>query len=461
MRRLLSLLLLMGAPAALSADAIDDYLAAEMTRRKIPGLGLAIARDGAIETRSYGIAHVETGSPVTTDSIFAIASLDKQLTAAGVLEAAEQGKLGLDDPIGKWVDVDLPGVTLRHLLSHTSGLPDEVAGTIEGRAFTDYSSEQLLATVSGLVPVAPPGARFLYSDAGLFLAQLATEKATGEPWWEFMRRELFLPAAASSLRSMPPGALIPNRVSAYTLAGAGALVRDRRLDIDYGPLYSDVGATAGDFARWLAALDRAAPLAPASVAQLSTPVRLTDGSAASELFQWSRYGLGVGLDDFLGEPIVLHSGHSGVGFVRFPVRKLAIVVFTNLEHPVGSDPIGLALGVAGLLEPALALASLPGRAFEGNAGSRLHATFLGLLEGRVDEEAWSPRMRVTAWEGAGGLAGRAPRLGALTRFELVEARVVDGEPTLLARAVHESGTLYLRFSFDADERISRLVWWHL
>lgn len=455
------LTLLLAVPSLAGADAIDEYLESEMARRKIPGLGLAIARDGEIETRSFGLAHIETGSPVTADSIFAIASLDKQLTAAGVLEAAEQGKLGLDDPIGKWVDVELPGVTLRHLLSHTSGLPDEVAGTIEGRAFTDYTSEQLLATVSGLVPVAPPGARFFYSDAGLFLAQLATEKAVGEPWWELMRRELFVPAGATSLRSMPPGALIPNRVSAYTLDGAGALVRDRRLDIDYGPLYSDLGATAGDFARWLAALGRGAPLTAASVEAMATPVRLSDGTAASELFQWSRYGLGVGLDDFLGEPIVLHSGHSGVGFVRFPDRRLSIVVFTNLEHPAGSDPIGLALGVAGLLDPTLALASRAGQPLEGSTGSRLRATYLGLLAGRIDEAAWSPPVRVTAWEGAGGLAGRAPRLGALARLELVEAREVELEPTLLVRAVHESGTLYLRFSFDADERISRLVWWHL
>jgi CubicO group peptidase (beta-lactamase class C family) len=455
----LALALLPGGARPARADAIDDYLRAEMAARTVPGLALAVARDGAVvRVGGYGLAHVELGAPVTDGAIFAIASLDKQLTAAGVLAAAERGRLGLDDPLAKWVDVPFAGVTLRQLLAHTSGLPDQVAGGFEGRAFTDYTTDQLLATVAGLAPVAPPGHRFLYSDAGLFLAQLATEKAVGEPWWDFMRRELFAPAGMTSVRSMAPGDLIPGRVSAYTLDGAGALVRDRRLDTDYGPLYSDVGMTVADFARWLAALDLGRPLAAASVAAMTTPVVLADGSPGGELFQWSRYGLGVGLDDFRGEPVVLHSGHSGVGFVRFPARRLAVVVFTNLEHPAGSDPVGLALGVAGLLEPALAL---PAPAPPPPATARLEAEYRRLLAGAPALDGYAPRLREVAWAGAGGLAGRAPRLGALERFEFLEAREVDGEPSLLYRATHARGRILLRFSLDGSGAISRLVWWHL
>lgn len=456
-------LLSFAAAGAAGADAIDDYLAAEMAARRIPGLALAVARDGAVvDVRSYGLAHVETGSPVDERSIFAIASLDKQLTAAGVLEAAEQGKLALDDPLAKWVETPFEGVTLRQLLSHTSGIPDVVAGEIEGRSFTDYSTDQLLATVRGLPPIAPPGERFLYSDAGLFLAQLATERATGEPWWAFMTRELFTPAGMTSVVSMAPGALIPGRVSAYTLDDGGALVRDRRLDVDYGSLYSDLGMTAADFARWLAALDAGRPLTAASVAAMSAPARLASGAPAGELFQWSRYGLGVGLDQFAGEPVVLHSGHSGVGFARFPSRRLSIVVFTNLEHPAGSDPVGLALGVAGRLEPTLALPARPrGAPAPPERAAALRSLYEGLLRGSIDLDRVAPSLRTTAWEGAGGLAGRAPRLGALVSFERIEAREVDGEPSWLARAVHAHGTIWLRASFDAGGRLTRLVWWHL
>lgn len=445
------------------ADAVDDYLDAERGARRIPGLALAVARDGELLfVRAYGLANVENRAPVVAGSIFAIASLDKQLTAAGLLRAAELGKLALEDPVDRWVEIALPGATLAQLLSHTSGLPDQVAGTIEGRAFTDYTTEQLLATVAGLVPHAPPGHRFAYSDAGLFLAQLATERAAGEPWWQFMRRELFAPAGMTTPLSLAPGALVPDRVGAYTLDGEGALVRDRRLDVDYGPLYTDLGMTVADFARFLAALDRGRPLGAASVERMTEPVVLAGGEPAGELFQWSRYGLGVGLDDFLGEPVVLHSGHSGVGFVRFPRRRLAVAVFTNLEHPAGSDPVGLALGVAGLLEPALSLAALaPGAPFDPALAARLRADYEALLAGEPALDRYTPSMRPLAWEGAGGLAGRARGFGSLERFELAREATLEGHRTLLVRAIHERATLYLRFSLDGEGRIARLVWWHV
>ncbi len=457
----LTLAVALAGAAPARPDAIDDYLTAEMSARAIPGLALAVVRDGELaRVSSYGLAHVELGAPVGDGAIFAIASLDKQLTAAGVLAAAQRGLLGLDDPVTRWVAVPFAGVTLRQLLSHTSGLPDEVAGSFEGRAFTDYTTEQLLATVAGLTPIAPPGHRFLYSDAGLLLAQLATEKAAGEPWWDFMRRELFAPAGMTSVRSLAPGALVPGRVSAYTLDAAGELVRDRRLDVDYGPLYGDLGMTVADFGRWLAALDRGRPLAAASVAAMTAPVRLADGGFGGELFQWSRYGLGVGLDDFFGEPLVLHSGHSGVGFVRFPGRRLAVAVFTNLEHPAGSDPVGLALGVAGRLEPALALATRrPVPAPAEVAG--LEAEYRRLLAGAPALDRYAAPLREAAWAGAGGLAGRAPRLGEVARLDFLGERPLEGERALLLRAHHARGDVYLRFSLDAAGRISRLVWWHV
>lgn len=463
-------LTVVGAPRA---DPIDDYLRQEMRARQIPGLGIAIARDGEIvRLSSYGLANIETATPVAEGSIFAIASLDKQITAAGVLKAAERGLLTLDDPLSKWVEVDFPGVTLRHLLAHTSGLPDSVAETVSGRSFSDYSTEQLLAHVAGLTPVAPPGHHFLYSDAGLFLAQLATQKAAGTDWWSFMRRELFGPLGMTSAVSMRPAAILAQRVAAYTLEGPAAssrLIRDRRLDFDYDALYSDLGMTVSDFARFLAAQDRLEPgrgLSSSSLVQLTSEVRLGGGiragEATGELFQWSRYGLGVGLDEILGEPVTLHSGHSGVGFVRFPKRRLAVVVFTNLEHPVGSDPVGLAIGIAGLLEPSLSLRALPVAAEGSPSASELQADFDALIGSRPFQmERFAPGFQAAAWEGGTGLAGRIARLGKRTGFEVIGREILDGRRAALCRVSYAQGQIVLRLSYDADGRISRAVWWHL
>lgn len=463
-RRWILGVLLLVVPGRLVADAIDDYLGREMALRKIPGLALAVARDGAVvRVSSYGLANVETGTPVGPESVFAIASLDKQITATALVKAAELGKLELDDPVSQWVDIHLPGATFRQLVSHLSGLPDDTVPSFQGRFLTDYSTGDLLRQAQGLVPIAPPGRRFLYSDTGLLLAQMATESAVGEPWWEFVRRTVFGPAGMTSPVSMVPALVLPHRVSAYTLEGDGTLVRDRRLDTDFGPLYSDLGMTVADFARFVATQDGERVLSRDGVTKLTTPSRLADGSLAGEIFQWSRYGLGVGLDDLLGEPVTLHSGHSGVGFVRFPLRRLTVVVFTDLEHAAGSDPVGLAIGVAGLLDPAHSLTALPPLAgVDGALLARLRSDYEAFLTGRPDLERYAPAISLPVWEGAPGLAGRAPRLGALQQFEILLDAPLDGERTLLCRARHAGGTIYWRASLDsAGARITRLVWWHV
>jgi hypothetical protein len=197
---------------------------------------------------------------------------------------------------------------------------------------------------------------------------------------------------------------------------------------------------------------------------MTTPAVLASGAPASEVFMWSRYGLGVGLDDVLGVPVVLHSGHSGVGFVRFPDRALAVVVFSNLEHPAGSDPVGMALGIAGLIDPAVSLAALeagPGKGVSQEMRALLRSEYDHLLGGAPDLARYAPWFRTTAWEGAGSLQGRRARLGALIGFEVLREGRLDAERTFLCRARHEHAAVYLRFSLNAEGEISRLVWWHL
>ena len=151
-----TVLLVSSLAAPVRADPIDDYLRSEMSRRRIPGLGLAVARDGKIVRQSfYGLANVETQTPVSERSVFAIASLDKQITASGVLRAAELGLLRLDDPISKLrrrrsPRRDAPTSAVPH-----AGLPDSVAESPGGRGYTDYSTAQLLAHVSHLDRSAP------------------------------------------------------------------------------------------------------------------------------------------------------------------------------------------------------------------------------------------------------------------------------------------------------------------
>lgn len=135
-RALVAGLLLLVASAAPAlparADAIDDYLRTEMQKRSIPGLALAVVRDGSVvKMQGYGFANLEHDVPVTPDTIFELASVTKQFTATAIMRLVEEGKVGLDDPIARRLSgapETWKAITVRHLLTHTSGLPALEAG---------------------------------------------------------------------------------------------------------------------------------------------------------------------------------------------------------------------------------------------------------------------------------------------------------------------------------------------
>ena len=459
-------LLSVGAAAA-GADPIDDYVLREQAARKIPGLALAVVRHGqVVRVSAYGVANLETATPVTADSIFAIASLDKGITATGVLKAQELGKLKLEDPVSQHVHISLPAqVTLARLLGHTSGLPDMdqvLAEQYGAHEFLRYTTAELLAAVGSARMIAAPGAAYYYSDAGPFLAQLATMQATGRPWFAWMQQTLFQPAGMHNVVELDPHAIIPHRVASYTFDAQQRLIRDDRTEVDFDDFYNDLGMPVGDFARWLIMLDGHGALSEASVRRMWTPTVLADGSPAREVYSFSGYGLGTGLDDLLGEPVVLHTGHSGVAYVKFPRLDLGVVVFTNLEHPKGSDPAGMAIAIAGMIEPRLSLANLVApRSGEPPAARGLRHDYELFLAGTPDLQRYSAHMQPTIWQNRETFSGRSPRLGPLVAWQFLRAAPVDGEPSLLFRATHAHGAIYVRFSLDPTGRISRLVWWHL
>ncbi len=232
--------------------------------------------------------------------------------------------------------------------------------------------------------------------------------------------------------------------------------------MDYGPLYTDLGMTVGDFARWLMALDGRPPLSPKIVAAMSTPARLRDGTPAGEVFSWTRYGLGLGIEDILGERILVHSGHSGVGFVKLPERGLAVVVFTNLANSAGSDAVGLALGVAGLLEGRVALRDLPAApAPDQVLSARLQSDYEHYAAGTPDPKRYAPGIRATVLTNTADFSGRTHNLGTLKAFEFLREQRLDDERALWFRARYADATFYVRFSTSRDGLITRLGWWHL
>jgi D-alanyl-D-alanine carboxypeptidase len=332
---LLTLVLAPSAFAQATADAIDAYVRAEMTRQNIPGIALAVVRDGRItKIAGYGIADREKNVPVAPNTVFKIGSVSKQFIATGIMLLAQDGKLKVDDPVKAYLP-DAPeawdGITLRHLLSHTGGL------IREGPAFEPFKVQPDIDVVrSGYSkPLqSKPGEKYAYSNIGYFtLAEIIT-RVSGRPWPEFIRERVFAPSGMTATRTTTTDPL-PNKAKGYT-------GNDRLAPAADWPAVRPSGAfvsTVEDLARWEAVLLTDTVLSPATRRQMWTAVPLNDGGTSNYGFGWT-----VGTMD--GRSVVHHGG-SLPGFRAFYLRyvdeRLAVIVLGNGDD---ADMADVAHGVA-------------------------------------------------------------------------------------------------------------------
>jgi len=341
--------LLVAAPPA-RADAIDDYIKVEMERRHIPGLALAVARNGKIvKVRGYGIANLEHDVPVTPDTVFELASVTKQFTATAIMLLVEEGKVQLDDPVA-WHLPRAPetwkAITVRHLLTHTSGLPgdDGFKALRAAGQRVNYTTAQLFdAAVKDELKFAA-GERFLYSDGGYFVLGMIIEAVSGQRYRDFLDEKFFKPLGMRSTSVIDQWRILKNRAAGYTLRD-GQLMNIRRVwQMELASHYA-VMSTVKDLLAWDAALAAGRVLAPATLAEMWTPVRLNYGGTYP-------YGFGWFVDDRRGHRWISHAGITGTELSRFPNDGVTVVVLTNLGRSSG-DPAprvnawGLTYGVAG------------------------------------------------------------------------------------------------------------------
>jgi CubicO group peptidase (beta-lactamase class C family) len=342
-------LALVGLAAPVIADPIDDYITTEMKRRQIPGLALAVARQGAIvKLAAYGMANLEHDVPVTPDTVFELASVTKQFTATAIMVLVEEGKVGLDDSIVR----HLPGapeswkpITVRHLLTHTSGLPglgNDFKSLWPGGVRLNYTTRQLFDAASKDVLEFAPGERFQYSDVGYFLLGMILESASGQRYREFLEQRFWKPLGMSSTSVLDQARILKHRAAGYTLRG-DELVNIRRSAQAELPSHYGVFSTVKDLVIWDTALAAGRVVKPATLAQMWTPVRLNYGGAYP-------YGFGWFLSERRGHPWIWHTGITGTELSRFPDDGLTVVVLTNLGRWIGPSRVnswGLTFGVAG------------------------------------------------------------------------------------------------------------------
>ena len=339
-----ALVILVVATVVAKADKIDDYVKAEMQRQHIPGTSVAVLKDGKIiKAEGYGLANVELNVPARPETVYKIGSVSKQLIAAGIMILIQDGKLSLDDKISKFLE-GTPDtwkeITVRHLLTHTSGLVREAPGFDPLKIQDDAD---VIKTAYPLPLRFAPGEKWEYCNVGYFSLAEIIRKVSGKPWGDYLNERLFLPLEMNSTRTTTMTEIIQNRASGYVwrnnkLENAGIYLALR----PSGAFFSSVL----DLAKWDAALYADKILKSSVRDQMWSPVKLNNGAT-------HQYGFGWELSTVGGHKLVHHGG-SLPGFraqiARFLDDKLTVVVLTNGDN---ANPNSIALGIAAFYIPGL------------------------------------------------------------------------------------------------------------
>jgi CubicO group peptidase (beta-lactamase class C family) len=347
----LLLTLLLFAPTAAAqtragVDSIDGFVRSELARQRVPGMSVAVLRgDSVLLARGYGYANVEHHVPATDSTVYPVGSVSKQFTAAGIVMLAEQGRLRLDDPITRYLpegSAVWPSVTIRHLLTHTSGVAQDTMPDWR----RDYTEAELVRSAAAQPLEFTPGDRQSYSSTGYALLGIIIHRVTGVFYGDFLRDHLFRPLGMRTGRVNSDSDIVPNRAAGYYLAGDTLKNQDWVSPSINSTADCCLSFSVRDMAQWAIGLNHGKGLSRAGQEMSWTPVRLNNGGTYP-------YGFGWNLTQQRGYRRIGHSG-AWLGFQatiqRYPDFDITVVVLANLAQ---AKPESIALGIAGLLEPVL------------------------------------------------------------------------------------------------------------
>ncbi|MGH9217694.1 MAG: serine hydrolase, partial [Vicinamibacterales bacterium] len=350
MVRLIVGLLLMLALTPLHArqgDSIDAIVRDVMAAQRVPGMAVAVIRRGDIVTsQGYGLANVEHNVPVTPQTIFQSGSLGKQFTSTAIMLQVQDGTLSVTDPLAKFFTGPdtWRTITVRHLLTHTSGIPDYNDGQLDYRK--DYTEDELVKFAATLPLDFAPGAEWKYSNTGYILLGAIVRKVSGSFYGDVLRDRVFTPLGMTTARVISEADVVPHRAAGYRLE-RGELRNQQWVSPAMnttadGSLYLSLQ----DLIAWDRGLRSGAILAADSWRQIFTPVTLNSGRAHP-------YGFGFEVDRIAGQDIQRHGG-AWQGFKSYIARyggdDITIIALANLAQAV---PKRVVDRIAANLMPAL------------------------------------------------------------------------------------------------------------
>ena len=360
--------------------AIDTAVKKTMSEAGVASVSIAIVKDAQIAyVRAYGDARLEPKTPATPGMRYKIASNSKQITATAILLLAEEGKLSVDDPVSRFLP-DLTRaneVTIRELLSHTSGYQDYYPLDYVAPFMTQKASPQHIVDTWAKKPLDfDPGTQWQYSNTNYTIAGLIIEKITGKPVIEFLREHIFQALGMHSpidVDAVPWSAADATGYVRYALGPSRVAPGEAQ-----GWMYAagELGMTASDLARWDISLINDTILKPASLKELTTEVHLKNGAGTG-------YALGLGVSNRNGHRKWAHGGGAD-GFISenftLPDDKISVTVLTNQEDPA---PHRIASDIESILIAPPPDPDAPA------ALARVRGIFTGLQNGKLDRSLLS------------------------------------------------------------------------
>jgi CubicO group peptidase (beta-lactamase class C family) len=420
-------------PAQTTEQEMETFLQAHLATGNFIGSVLVARGDEVLQSGGYGMANLEHDVPNTPQTVFRLASLTKQFTAAAILQLQERGLLDVNDTIARHLP-DYPHgeeITIHQLLNHTSGIPDyEYFPDIEGTIRQTVSFNDLIATFSNMPLEFAPGSQYKYSNSGYAVLTRIIEESSGQPYAGYLAEHIFRPLGLDSTGYDDSGAILPHRAEGYVLAGEvyrNANFIDMSNLAGAGGLYS----TVLDLYKWDRALYSGDVLGESSREAYFTPT--------ADVGEGMGYAYGWGVFEISGRKYTLHGGDMS-GFSTFAIRyrdeELYVAVLSNLET-ANSGVVALGLAAIALGDPY----EMPGQRTAVEVDPAVYEKYAGSY--RV-----TPDLVLTITTEAGHIFGQPTNQ---PRFEIFP----ESETNFFARLADTD--IQLHFQVGADARVTGVI----
>ncbi len=450
---------------------VDPYVMQQMQQSYTRGVVVGIVQGGKVLlAKGYGLCNVELAVFTDTNSVFQLLSITKQFTASAIMLQVESGKLTLDDPVNKYLDVPSAwkAITIRHLLNHTSGIVDYTDfHPFFEQIKEDATRQQLLEPVYKEELLFKPGTQWRYSNSNYFLLALVIEKITGKKLEDFLKEKIFQPLGMKATRMNDVADVIPYRVNGYNWLGEDAEKMPAMISGYHGiknvlqnAIYisptrtwaaGGVLSTVSDLIKWDSALRNNLLLKKESYSQMIKPGILSSESETN-------YGFGNELFEMSGHKV---AGHQGGGmafnttFLQFLNDQLTVIVLGNQTTCPSKQ---MAIHIASFLIPDLdySIANNKNIKEEKQISELFKEVLLNAKEGKVEFQLFS----LEAQETAKFISRSGPDFlqtkEELKSIKLVDKQIEEGKHTYIYLTIFEKATVIWSFELDRNNKILNL-----